>query len=505
MSSKKIIFGVVLILFFTSLLSAQVNFQQEFSFDKDNQDDTLWDIQLFDYNDDGIEELAVTYYYFGSANGEWKFILYDQSGDTLKVITYDNDEDFINLFHCIKDDGNNYLFRSKLDIGYPSTMSLYMHDLDTMQIIDSLTITRGRYDVFWMINDIKHLEINTIPTILVGVDKGSIGLEGVSESHIYTIQFDNDDLYLIGDIEDCGLSICMTNSKILSTGLSSLGYIPNTDNRYYLKSIAKEVPFSTQQLFTISGVESWDVPPFYCSFPYHFCLLTPNEQVAGPHVLYYHLYDSIEGDSVFFRGFDVENGYEVWTVRNPLPEIQDISASTCVQVNDEDHYFMYFYDGELKIRDRLNGNIIHHQDSTLAVSEILRKSDGELLFFVEKDDETGYDVYSLDGPIFVSNDEPHTQNDFMIEQYPNPFRNSITFKFQLTIEHTEDTEIKIYNIKGQLIKTISSFPNPCLGMLKAEWDGHDENGITVPQGVYLYSINFNKQEISGKIIKLDEE
>ena len=58
---KKICILLVL-LFSCSLLHSQVNFQYEFSFDKLNPTDNLMKVRLFDYDDDGIEEIAAHYW-----------------------------------------------------------------------------------------------------------------------------------------------------------------------------------------------------------------------------------------------------------------------------------------------------------------------------------------------------------------------------------------------------------------------------------------------------------
>jgi len=97
--------------------------------------------------------------------------------------------------------------------------------------------------------------------------------------------------------------------------------------------------------------------------------------------------------------------------------------------------------------------------------------------------------------------EPIEPNKFTITCFPNPFSTSTSIKFSNTSEITEDTEIKIYNIKGQLIKTISSFPNPSLGMQELVWDGKDESGNDVKSGVYFYKID-NDDEHVGKVVKL---
>ncbi|MBC8525995.1 MAG: T9SS type A sorting domain-containing protein, partial [Candidatus Cloacimonetes bacterium] len=74
------------------------------------------------------------------------------------------------------------------------------------------------------------------------------------------------------------------------------------------------------------------------------------------------------------------------------------------------------------------------------------------------------------------------------------------------------SQIKIYNIKGQLVKEINSFPDPSLsgrngmktglGMIEAVWDGRDESGKEVNSGIYLYKINFGNNHIAKKIVKI---
>ena len=97
-------------------------------------------------------------------------------------------------------------------------------------------------------------------------------------------------------------------------------------------------------------------------------------------------------------------------------------------------------------------------------------------------------------------------DEIVVCNYPNPFSNSTTIYFNLIIESTslrfttpwqaESTEINIFNIKGQLTKTISSFPNPSLGMHEVRWDGTDNNCKKVPGGVYLYKITSEDVETS---------
>ncbi len=94
----------------------------------------------------------------------------------------------------------------------------------------------------------------------------------------------------------------------------------------------------------------------------------------------------------------------------------------------------------------------------------------------------------------VSVDIPHP-DDIFVSNYPNPFTDSTIINF-FTTESTENTEVEIYNIKGQLIKKLTSFPNHCLGTLQAVWDGKDENGKKASGGVYLYKMVSENVETS---------
>ena len=60
--------------------------------------------------------------------------------------------------------------------------------------------------------------------------------------------------------------------------------------------------------------------------------------------------------------------------------------------------------------------------------------------------------------------------------YPNPARNYVEF-YVFTTNDIAIMEIKIFNTKGQLVKTIND---------GFRWDLKDENNQTVPSGVYFF-------------------
>ncbi|MBC8526771.1 MAG: T9SS type A sorting domain-containing protein [Candidatus Cloacimonetes bacterium] len=83
-------------------------------------------------------------------------------------------------------------------------------------------------------------------------------------------------------------------------------------------------------------------------------------------------------------------------------------------------------------------------------------------------------------------------NGFVLYQnYPNPFSYSTIISFHLATKSHENTQIKIYNIKGQLIKTLPMTNDQC-PMTKIVWDGKDEKGNYVSNGIYLYKLSTEK-------------
>ncbi len=77
------------------------------------------------------------------------------------------------------------------------------------------------------------------------------------------------------------------------------------------------------------------------------------------------------------------------------------------------------------------------------------------------------------------------------QNYPNPFKPSgaghsptTTISFELNTENTEDTEIIVYNIKGQIIRQYSIFNIQS----SITWDGTDQTNQPVSSGIYLYQL-----------------
>ncbi len=82
--------------------------------------------------------------------------------------------------------------------------------------------------------------------------------------------------------------------------------------------------------------------------------------------------------------------------------------------------------------------------------------------------------------------------------YPNPFNPVTTISFSTT-ENTENTELVIYNLKGQKVKTLIDEKLPA-GNYQVVWDGKDESSKSVSSGIYFYKMNTDEYTSTKKMI-----
>jgi hypothetical protein len=78
--------------------------------------------------------------------------------------------------------------------------------------------------------------------------------------------------------------------------------------------------------------------------------------------------------------------------------------------------------------------------------------------------------------------------------YPNPFNSSINFE----IPQNEAGPIKIYNVAGQLVRTLKPKGKENIIL----WDGADNKGRSLSSGIYLVTVQKGSGIISAKIAYL---
>lgn len=88
--------------------------------------------------------------------------------------------------------------------------------------------------------------------------------------------------------------------------------------------------------------------------------------------------------------------------------------------------------------------------------------------------------------------EPITdiENFQLLQNYPNPFNATTNIGF--TVSEFGFTELKIYDVRGSLVKTLVNEPLNA-GNHSVVWQGRDERGQQVASGLYFYHIRIGKQ------------
>src|SRR5690554_1745220 len=90
---------------------------------------------------------------------------------------------------------------------------------------------------------------------------------------------------------------------------------------------------------------------------------------------------------------------------------------------------------------------------------------------------------------------------FIISNYPNPFNPETTITFTLP-EDTENLSLLIYNIRGQLVRTIIERVSYPRGEYQVVWDGRNQSGQPVTTGIYFCRLAGPNDERVNKMMLL---
>jgi hypothetical protein len=90
-----------------------------------------------------------------------------------------------------------------------------------------------------------------------------------------------------------------------------------------------------------------------------------------------------------------------------------------------------------------------------------------------------------------------------VVNYPNPFNDETNFTFQLLgSDAGTELEIKIYTITGRLIKSFDNLIPPTDGFnYDYAWNGRDDDGDLVANGVYIYKLIVRKDSEQKEVLE----
>ena len=115
--------------------------------------------------------------------------------------------------------------------------------------------------------------------------------------------------------------------------------------------------------------------------------------------------------------------------------------------------------------------------------------------------QAGFNIQSVtfDPVLSISNQRLNPGKFLLGKPYPNPFNPSV--KLNLTIEKQGEFQIKIHNVKGELIRIWNrTFTQK--GNHTINWDATDDLGISVPSGIFFISVENSSEVQREKVILL---
>ncbi|MCL5031059.1 MAG: C25 family cysteine peptidase [Bacteroidetes bacterium] len=155
--------------------------------------------------------------------------------------------------------------------------------------------------------------------------------------------------------------------------------------------------------------------------------------------------------------------------------------------------FQYPFRDTTKVNIILDGQKIYYAGMDSIVYDTINR---QVLYKIRPKLKDGEHYLTINGNDLV-NQASDLQKTFIVSNelkildlynYPNPFNLSTYFTFNLT-QIPEDMKIKIYTVAGRLIKEINIPPSVLRNNFnRIFWDGRDEDGDLLANGVYLYKI-----------------
>jgi predicted Fe-S protein YdhL (DUF1289 family) len=111
----------------------------------------------------------------------------------------------------------------------------------------------------------------------------------------------------------------------------------------------------------------------------------------------------------------------------------------------------------------------------------------------------GFDIESPGDSESVPSETTPAEIHLAANSYPNPFNPETQIAY--TLGASENVQIQIYNVSGQLIRTYD-LGYQLAGNHSIRWDGRNENGDIAASGVYLYRIEAGPHQVTNRMVLL---
>lgn len=200
-------------------------------------------------------------------------------------------------------------------------------------------------------------------------------------------------------------------------------------------------------------------------------------------------------------------GYSVTYINNPLQEYDNGNISFI--------WLDYLGNSEFRLQNTYihpDGEILETQDirtsqfyrvlpAMINDSCIILSAESQYdMFSWDEEELISLYAFSLPAPLAIGDPVAEaTPAVLLLQNYPNPFKNGTTIDCKAALG--EPVELKIYNLKGQLITKFEANAKAD-GEYRFTWDGLDSRGNLCAAGMYLYKVRAGKYSASRKMILL---
>jgi len=150
-----------------------------------------------------------------------------------------------------------------------------------------------------------------------------------------------------------------------------------------------------------------------------------------------------------------------------------------------------------------------HGEMTLDMIRYMKKEANTMSIAFEGPEDSRGDLIISDMIMksnvdMVLNLSPVPEKFALSQNLPNPFQGATSIRFDVPAlasnsSGTEKVELRIYNLLGQLVRTLVDANLPTGSSYTARWNGRDERGRPVAAGIYLYNLTAGKHRLTKKM------
>lgn len=185
-------------------------------------------------------------------------------------------------------------------------------------------------------------------------------------------------------------------------------------------------------------------------------------------------------------GFALNYETDKFEFVSAAPADEDLLKST----GGETLFHHVVADGQVTVANGLyNGTAVSGGGGVVQfVFRVLREFEDNARFEIA--DGVVFDPSQLQNPAVVAGvlELQSTPREFALHQnFPNPFNPDTTIKYDLA--ESADVTLQIYNVLGQVVRTLIASEAQNAGRYQIRWNGMDDRGVPVSSGIYFYQVS----------------